>query len=92
MTLSVGSHVRLNVALASGVSENGCDSTLRGVITTPPNGDRRQIVTVRWDRHIRYPQSDEYTMLHYLDTLIEDFSPDSVQGRAMTYAARELSR
>lgn len=90
MTLQAGSLVKLNTSLATGISGDGHDETLKGVILSFKPGGTRQIVSVRWDRRIRYPQQDEYTMLHYLDTLIDDVHPDSLQGRIQSYVAKEL--
>lgn len=91
MTLQVGHPVKLNTSLCTNIAVDGEDHTLRGTLMQFNSmSGRRQIVLVRWNRRIRYPQNDECSMLHYMDTLIPDVDPDSLQGRVQTYITKEL--
>lgn len=93
MTPSVGSLVKLRRSDGRGTAMDANDSNLVGTIIALENhyGDR-PIVKVKWNKAIRYPCEDAYTMRHYVDTLVVYADPDSFEGRVYSYIAKELSQ
>lgn len=92
MTPSVGFLVKPRRPESRVIAMDANDGGLVGTIVALENhyGDR-PIVKVKWNKAIRYPCEDAYTMRHYVDTLVVYADPDSFEGRVYSYIAKELS-